>query len=168
MQANIMKVKPALFGLAAILIAVSTYPGDASAPPKENVFETRPFGIKISVKMVGPYMEDADLQIICLFKHKPTGDTYLGAAKDSDAHLGGLLSALRNRGEFVGELGETILFTPPKGSMPAKRFMVIGLGDESEMKHYESEACTIWSGCDSHCDKHVCRGRIGASEGERF
>ena len=128
-----MKVKPALFGLAAILIAVSTYAGDASAPPKENIFETRPFGIKISVKMVGPYMEDADIQIICLFKHKPTGDTYLGAAKDSDAHLGGLLSALRDRGEFVGELGETILFTPPKGSIPARRFMVIGLGDEKAL-----------------------------------
>jgi hypothetical protein len=133
MQANIMKVKGGLFGLAAILIAASTYAGDASAPPKENVFETRPFGIKVSVKMVGPYMEDADLQIICLFKHKPTGDSYLGAAKDTDTHLGGLLSALRDRGEFVGELGETILFTPPKGSIPARRFMVIGLGDEKAL-----------------------------------
>ena len=83
-----MKVKPALFGLAAILIAVSTYPGDASAPPKENVFETRPFGIKISVKMVGPYMEDADIQIICLFKHKPTGDTYLGAGDPRPGQFG--------------------------------------------------------------------------------
>src|SRR6516164_6433458 len=133
MQATIMKVKPGLFSLAAILIGVSTYAGDASAPPKENVFETRPFGIKVSVKMVGPYMEDADLQIICLFKHRPTGDAYLGAAKDTDTHLGGLLSALRNRGEFVGELGETILFTPPKGSIPAKRFMVIGLGEEKDL-----------------------------------
>ena len=128
-----MKAKPGLFGLAAILIALSTYGGDASAPAKENVFETRPFGIKISVKMVGPYMEDADLQIICLFKHRPTGDTYLGAAKDTDTHLGGLLSALRDRGEFVGELGETILFTPPKASIPAKRFMVIGLGEEKDL-----------------------------------
>src|ERR1700690_3920000 len=83
--------------------------------------------------MVGPYSEAADLQIICLFKHKPTGDTYQGAAKDTDAHLDGILSALRNRGEFVGELGETFLFTPPKGSIPAKRFMVIGLGDEQNL-----------------------------------
>src|SRR3974377_2199151 len=97
-----MKVKPGLLCLAAILGAASTCAGDASAPPKENVFETRPLGIKVSVKMVGPYMEDADLQIICLFKHKPTGDTYLGAAKDTDTHLGGLLSALRHRGAVVG------------------------------------------------------------------
>ena len=83
---------------------------------------------KLSIKMVGPYSEAADLQIICLFKHKASGDTYQGAAKETDDHLGGFLSALRNRGEFVGELGETFLFTPPKGSIPAKRFMVIGLG----------------------------------------
>jgi len=58
---------------------------------------------------------------------------YQGAAKDTDEHLQGLLSALRNRDEFVGELGETILFTPPSGSIPAKRFMVIGLGDEKDL-----------------------------------
>src|SRR6266478_7031660 len=83
--------------------------------------------------MVGPYMEPADLQIICLFKHKQAGDTYQGAAKETDEHLRGLLSSLRNRGEFAGELGETFLFTPPKGSIPAKRFMVIGLGDEKDL-----------------------------------
>jgi len=106
---------------------------DSAAAPKENVFETKPLGIQVSVKMDGPYMEAADLQIICLFKHKAAGDTYQGAAKETDAHLGGILSALRNRGEFVGELGETFLFTPPKGSIPAERFMVIGLGEEKDL-----------------------------------
>ena len=128
-----MKPKLGLLGLAAFLFAAGAHAGDASAPPKENVFSTRPLGIKVSIKMVGPYMEAADLQIICLFKHKAAGDTYQGAAKDTDAHLGGLLSTLRNRGEFVGELGETILFTPPKGSVPAKRFMVVGLGEEKDL-----------------------------------
>src|SRR5437016_4412634 len=106
---------------------------DTSTAAKENVFPAKPLGITLSIKMVGPYMEPADLQIICLFKHKPTGDTYQGAAKDTDVHLGGILSSLRNRGEFVGEMGETFLFTPPKGSIPAKRFMVIGLGDEKDL-----------------------------------
>lgn len=103
---------------------------DSAASPKEHVFDTKPQEIKISIKMVGPYMEAADLQIICLFKHKETGDTYQGAAKETDEHLRGLLSNLRNRGEFIGELGETILFDPPKDSIPAKHFMVIGLGEE--------------------------------------
>jgi leucyl aminopeptidase len=83
--------------------------------------------------MVGPYMEPADLQIICLFKHKPAGDTYQGAAKETDERLNGILSALRNRGEFVGDSGETLLFTPPKEAIPARRFMVIGLGEEKDL-----------------------------------
>lgn len=112
----------------SLALALGAEPG-----PKEHVFDTQPLGIRVSIKMVGPYMEAADLQIICLFKHKDSGDTYQGAAKDTDEHLHGLLSTLRNRGEFVGDLGETILFDPPKGSIPAKRFMVIGLGDEQSL-----------------------------------
>jgi hypothetical protein len=117
----------------ALLLLAATARSDSTTPPKENTFATKPLGITLSVKMVGPYMEPADLQIICLFKHKSSGDTYQGAAKDTDEKLGGLLSALRNRGEFTGELGETILFTPPKNSIPAKRFLVIGLGEEKDL-----------------------------------
>ena len=112
---------------------VVSAPADSTTAPKENVFATKPLGITLSVKMVGPYMEPADLQIICLFKHKPSGDTYQGAAKETDEKLGGILSSLRNRGEFAGETGETFLFTPPTGSIPAKQFMVIGLGEEKEL-----------------------------------
>jgi len=121
------------YSVLAWLLAVATATAAESAAPKENVFETKPLGIRLSIKMVGPYMEPADLQLICLFKHKASGDTYQGAAKDTDAHLHGLLSALRNRNEFVGELGETILFTPARDSIPAKQFMVIGLGDEKDL-----------------------------------
>jgi len=127
-----MKTKILILGLAVAVFAATARAADSSAP-KENVFETKPLGIKLSIKMVGPYMQAADLQIICLFKHKASGDTYEGAAKETDAHLSGLLSALRNRGEFAGELGETFLFTPAKGSIPATRFMVIGLGEEKDL-----------------------------------
>src|SRR5882757_8422788 len=128
-----MKTKILVASLAVALSFATASAADSAAAPKENVFATKPLGITLSIKMDGPYMEAADLQIICLFKHKEAGDTYQGAAKDTDAHLGGLLSALRNRGEFVGEFGETFLFTPAKGSIPAKRFMVIGLGEEKDL-----------------------------------
>ena len=118
--------------LVAAFVAVSSA-ADTTAPPKEHVFETKPLGIRVSIKMDGPFMEAADLQIICLFKHKPSGDTYQGAAKETDAKLAGMLSALRNRGEFIGERGETFLFTPPSGAIPASRFMVIGLGAEQDL-----------------------------------
>jgi Cytosol aminopeptidase family, N-terminal domain len=122
-----------LVTLACVGLLRSALAADTTTAPKESVFPTKPLGITLSVKMDGPYMEAADLQLICLFKHKASGDTYQGAAKDTDVHLHGLLSALRNRNEFVGELGETILFTPPVDSIPAKQFMVIGLGDEKDL-----------------------------------
>jgi hypothetical protein len=128
-----MKSKSFFLGLAGMLMLTSVPLAHAGAAPKENIFEIKPLGIQISVKMDGPFMEAADLQMICLFKHKSTGDTYQGAAKETDEKLAGLLSALRNRGEFAGDLGETILFTPPKDSIPAKRFLVIGLGDEKDL-----------------------------------
>jgi hypothetical protein len=117
----------------SLLLLVTTVRAGEGPPAKETAFDKKPLGIQISIKMVGPYMQPADLQIICLFKHKTAGDTYQGAAKETDAHLGGILSSLRNRGEFVGELGETFLFTPPRGSIPAKSLMVIGLGDEKDL-----------------------------------
>ena len=130
-----MKTMFVLIGavLACALFGTYAHAVDSTVAPKETVFDTRPLGVKLSVKMVGPYMQATDLQIICAFKHKPSGDTYLGAAKEFDRKVRGILSALRNRGEFVGELGETILFTPPKGSIPAKRVLVIGLGDEEKL-----------------------------------
>ena len=128
-----MKIKSLLIGLLNACLIVSAAAADSGNAPKENVFAAKPLGISISVKMVGPYMEPTDLQIICLFKHKASGDTYQGAAKETDEKLSGILSALRNRGEFAGETGETFLFTPPKDTIPAKRFMVIGLGEEKDL-----------------------------------
>ena len=128
-----MKTKGIIIGAVLAFMLFITYAVGATTAPRETVLDTRPLGIKLSVKMVGPYMEAADLQIICAFKHKPSGDTYLGAAKEFDQKVEGILSALRNRGEFVGELAETIQFMPPKGSIPAERVMVIGLGDEEKL-----------------------------------
>src|SRR6267154_3102327 len=128
-----MKNKAHFFSVVCAGLVINASAADTKTTPKENVFPAKPLGITLSIKMVGPYMEPADLQLICLFKHKASGDTYQGAAKDTDAHLHGLLSALRNRNEFVGESGETLLFTPPKDSIPAKQFMVIGLGDEKDL-----------------------------------
>jgi Cytosol aminopeptidase family, N-terminal domain len=128
-----MKMRFHTLGLALALAVVSVRGADTVVAPKENVFANRPLNIRLSVKMTGPYAEATDLQIICLFKHKAAGDTYEGAVKETDAHLKGILSAMRNRGEFVGEAGETVLFKPPQGTIPAKGFLVIGLGEEKDL-----------------------------------
>ena len=119
--------------LAMVVLLTASSHGEAGAAPKETPVGARPLGIAFSVKMTGPYMQDSDLQIICAFKHKAAGDAYLGAMKDFDAKVGGLLSALRNREEFVGDLGESFLFIPPAGSIPARALLVIGLGDEAAL-----------------------------------
>src|SRR5215469_125586 len=128
-----MKHKLHLLSFICAGLLICAPAADTTTTPKENVFTAKPLGIALSIKMTGPFAEPADLQIICLLKHKPGGDTYQGAAKETDEKLRGMLSALRNRGEFVGEKGETILFTPPEGTIPAKQFMVIGLGDEKSL-----------------------------------
>ena len=122
-----------LYSLALCTLLQVAALAEGTGAPKETPVGSKPLGIAFSVKMTGPYAQDADLQIICAFKHKAAGDTYQGAMKDSDAKVGGLISSLRNRGEFVGELGESILFVPPKGAIPAKLFLIIGLGDESSL-----------------------------------
>src|SRR3984957_18783924 len=132
MKITIPKAVSAALTLLVLGGVEVSFATEANTEPAEKTFNA-PDGLKVSIKMIGPYTEPADLQIICLFKHKASGDTYQGAAKETDAHLGGILSSLRNRGEFVGELGETFLFTPPSDSIPAKRFMVIGLGEEKDL-----------------------------------
>src|SRR5258708_6875977 len=104
-----------LIAIAYAGLLSSAFAADTTTGPKENVFPVKPLGIQLSIKMAGPFGEPADLQIICLLKHKETGDTYQGAAKETDEKLGGILSSLRNRGEFAGEAGETFVFPPAKG-----------------------------------------------------
>jgi Cytosol aminopeptidase family, N-terminal domain len=105
-----------------------------TAHPKETEHSfDAPNNMKLSVKMLAPYAAPTDVQIICVFKHNPAGDKYISSMKTLDDKLGGLLSSLRNRGEFDGELGETILLNVPKGAITPPRLLVIGLGPEKDL-----------------------------------
>src|SRR4051794_29699690 len=84
---------------------------------KEKVFDA-PNNLKIKVRMEGPYTADVPLQIICYFKYTPEGAKRMsGAPVELDNKLGGVIAALRTRGEFVGDELETIIITPPKNSI---------------------------------------------------
>lgn len=104
----------------------------AQATPKQQSFMAAN-NLKITVKEVAPYNQDTDLQTLCFFKHKPTGDTLLSAVADLDKKLGGMISTLRNSGQFVGDERETLVFTPPKNSVKPKTMMLMGLGDEKNL-----------------------------------
>jgi hypothetical protein len=56
-----------------------------------------------------------------------------GAPVELDKRLGGVIAALRERGEFVGDQLETLLIIPPKDSIKAKALLLVGLGDEDAL-----------------------------------
>src|SRR5437667_204820 len=83
--------------------------------------------------MEGPYDADTPLQVVCYFKHKKAGDKTLGAAVELDRRLKGVIASLRDRGEFAGDELETLLLTPPRGTIEPKMLLLIGLGEESSL-----------------------------------
>lgn len=101
----------------------------ADAPTKKTI--QAPHAQTISVEMIGPVTQTTNLQIICVLKHDPAGDKYIEAMVDFNQKLNSLLSRLRDRGEFTGDLGETLLFTPPPNSITPKQVLLIGIGDEA-------------------------------------
>ena len=103
----------------------------AAEPAKKSV--AAPHGQTISVEMIGPVTQSTDLQIICVLKHDPAGDKYIEAMDDLNQKLHRILSNLRERGEFAGELGETLLITPPANTITPKQLLLIGVGEESAL-----------------------------------
>jgi Cytosol aminopeptidase family, N-terminal domain len=92
-----------------------------------------PGGVKLTVRMQGPYDAEVPLQVVCYFKHKESGDTTIGAAVELDKKLGGVIASLRSRGEFAGDELETLLLIPPEGTIKPKALLLIGLGDEASL-----------------------------------
>lgn len=97
-------------------------------------------GITIEAKVESPSNEQTPLQVVCVFEYTK-GDEFntpgaLPAAVNGMVHvdkqLKGLITELRKSGRFDGHALETILITPPKGSMPAGKLLIIGLGDRSK------------------------------------
>jgi hypothetical protein len=114
-----------------IILATSARPEDQKAV-KEKSFDASQ-GLTIKVRMEGPYDADTPLQIVCYFKHKKSGDKTLGAAVELDKKLGGVIASLRNRGEFEGDELETLLLTPPKGTIKPRLLLLVGLGAEDSL-----------------------------------
>lgn len=120
----------ALFFVGSSTGAISA---DDSAPPKETKIAVGG-GPTIVVKMQGPYDADVPLQVVCFFKWKPDSlQRSSGAPVELDKQLGGLITSLRSRGEFVGDDLETILIESPTGTIKPKRLLLVGIGEESEL-----------------------------------
>ena len=88
------------------------YAQSSQKPVPEQAF-TAANQLKLKVKQITPYAQETEQQIICFFKHKASRDIMLSAVADLDKKLGGLISSLRNRGEFQGDELETLSLLPP-------------------------------------------------------
>jgi hypothetical protein len=82
----------------------------------------------VDVLVESPAATKTELQAICLFRADP-GNTLHGSLAEIDEKLGGLLSQIHQSNLFSGELGETLLIVPKPGTIPARRLLLIGLGD---------------------------------------
>src|SRR5260370_7540561 len=110
--------------LASALLGVPAYAADT---PEKSF--AAPNDVKVSVKEIGPVTQTRDLQIICVIKHS-NHDKYIEAMQDFNEKQGKLLSSIRSKGEFNGDLGETFLYTPPANSITPSRVLLIGIGDD--------------------------------------
>ena len=119
-----------LASLALALLGLVAASAIAASPTK--TFQA-PHDQTISVEMIGPTTQTTDLQILCILKHDPAGDKYIEAMNDFNSKLHGLLSGIRDRGEFDGDFGRTLLFVPPADSITPKQVLLIGVGDEAKL-----------------------------------
>jgi hypothetical protein len=123
---------PVALALLAGLAGVARS-GDDRTDVKEKSLEA-PNGVAIKVRMEGPYTADVPLQVVCYFKYTPAGAKRMtGAPVELDKKLGGVIASLRERGEFVGDEGETLLLIPPRDSIKAKALLLVGLGEEDAL-----------------------------------
>jgi len=76
--------------------------------------------IPMHILVESPAETDTDLQVICLFRSSPA-NTLHGSLVEMNDKLKGLLDRVRNPNLFRGELGETLLLRPPKGSLGARK-----------------------------------------------
>jgi hypothetical protein len=98
-------------------------------------------GIKIEAKVQSPSGQQTPLQIVCLFEYTD-GDIFNPPALPKDLNgmvhvdeaMHGLITAIRKDGKFSGYRYETLLIDPPTNTIPAKKLLLVGLGDRNDFK----------------------------------
>ncbi|PIF46591.1 cytosol aminopeptidase family protein [Chryseobacterium sp. 52] len=113
-----------------------------SSPTPATIGTSKIWGSVDGISMIGmvqgPSSADAQLQVACVFEYT---DNDIHSAQALPANLNGLVhldealkgefTKIRESGQFQGHALETLLITPPAGSMSAKKLLLIGLGDRN-------------------------------------
>jgi hypothetical protein len=114
---------------SAFLIALSNGPWpNVYAQTRPAVIDIANSPIPVRILVQSPADTTTDLQVICLFRSSPV-NTLRGSLAETNEKLKGLLDRIRKPELFGGELEETVLIAPPKGSLGARKLLIIGLGD---------------------------------------
>ena len=96
-------------------------------------------GIAIEGMVQGPSAQVTPLQIACVFEYTE-GDIFnsppalpapLNGMVHLDEALKGMITEVRKSGRFNGHALETLLITPPAGTLGGKQLLLIGLGDRN-------------------------------------
>jgi hypothetical protein len=120
-------IPPFVLVLAALSVQAQTH---SATPPiaESQVLTVSNASFPVEVLVESPAATRTELQAICLFRSDPD-NTFHGSLTEIDQKLGGLLSQIRKANLFSGALGETLLIAPKPGTIPARRLLLIGLGD---------------------------------------
>lgn len=123
---------------------VSATPGTEKPLPTLGTTEliSKIDNLEIEAKVQSPSAQETPLQIVCLFEYTE-GDIFnsppalpkeLNGMVHVDEALHGLITELRKNNQFEGKSLETLLIIPPADTIPAKRLLLIGLGNRNDFK----------------------------------
>jgi len=115
--------------MISVLLGFTAYLAPSYAQPASVEINGAPLPIRVLAQ--SPAETTTELQVICLFRSSPT-NTLHGSLTETNEKLHGLLDLLRKPQLFRGEFAETVLVTPPAGSLDAKKLLIIGLGNSED------------------------------------
>lgn len=127
-----------------ILVSAAASPQTSKILPSVGTKESvgKVDSVEIETLVQSPSAQDTLLQVICAFEYTE-GDIYksppalpkdLNGMVHLDEALHGLITDLRKTGKFEGKLLETLLITPSSNTIPAKKLLLIGLGNRNDFK----------------------------------
>jgi len=130
----------AFLSTATLQVSAQTTTEVKTTPVGTSVIWGKVDGVAVEGMVQGPSAEVADLQVACVFEYTE-GDIFnsppaLPAAVNGMVHLdealNGIITEVRKSGKFAGHAFETLLITPPAGSLGSKKLLLIGLGDRNK------------------------------------
>ena len=133
-----------LFLIATFMILVSATEQISTTLPAVGTKEIlgKVDGINIEVIVQSPSAQETPLQIVCLFEYTE-GDIFnsppalpkeLNGMLHVDEAFHGLITELRKTNKFEGKALETLLIIPSANTIPAKKLLIIGLGNRNDFK----------------------------------